>query len=84
MLSEVKERLEGPKYNIDLRGKGIGMSTMQKGSFYRSVLTLLSLIVVHPQESTKQTEIQHLQQYYFCQIPKTHEYPGKADIILTP
>ena len=39
MLSEVKERLEGPKYNIDFfgeglgrQGKGIGMSTMQKGA----------------------------------------------------
>ena len=37
MLSEVKERLEGPKYNNDFggkglgrQGKGIGMSTMQK------------------------------------------------------
>ena len=52
MLSEVKERLEGPKYNIDFegkglgyRGKGIGMSTMQKGPFLGSVSTLLSLIV---------------------------------------
>ena len=24
MLSEVKERLEGPKYNIDFGGKGLG------------------------------------------------------------
>ena len=54
MLSEVKERSEGPKYNIDLgergwgrQGKGIhvGISTMQKGPFYGSVSTLLSLIV---------------------------------------
>ena len=39
-LSEVKERLEGPKYNIDLkgRGKGIGMSTMQKGAILRKCL----------------------------------------------
>ena len=39
MLLVVKERLEGPKYNIDLRGgagdtqgEGIGMSTVQKGA----------------------------------------------------
>ena len=39
MLSEVKERLEGPKYNIDFggrgggrQGKGIGKSTIQKGA----------------------------------------------------
>jgi len=25
MLSEVKERLEGPKYNIDLGGEGVGV-----------------------------------------------------------
>ena len=42
MLSEVKERLEGPKYNIDFGGKELGfrgegnrtMSTMQKGVIY--------------------------------------------------
>ena len=52
MLSEVKERLEGPKYNNDFggkglgrQGKGIGMSTMQKVPFYGSVSTLLSLVV---------------------------------------
>ena len=26
MLSEVKERLEGPKYNIDFGGKGLGQT----------------------------------------------------------
>ena len=47
MLSEVKERLEGPKYNIDFGGRGggrqgmaIGKSTIQKGPFYGSVSTL--------------------------------------------
>ena len=39
MLLVVKERLEGPKYNIDFgggggntQGEGKGMSTVQKGS----------------------------------------------------
>ena len=38
MLLVVKERLEGPKYNIDFGGGGggtqgrIGMSTVQKGA----------------------------------------------------
>ena len=54
MLSEVKKRHEGPKFNIDFGGKGLGstgeevkisISTMQKGPFYGSVSTLLSLIV---------------------------------------
>ena len=52
MLFEVKERLEGLEYNIDFgggsggtQGKGIGMFTTQKGVIYRSVLTLLSLVV---------------------------------------
>ena len=51
MLSEVKKRLEGPKFNIDFGGRGwgrqgkeISISTMQKGPFYGSVSTLLSLI----------------------------------------
>ena len=35
MLSEVKERLEDPKYR---QGKGIGMSTMQKGAILRKCL----------------------------------------------
>ena len=42
MLSELKERLEGPKYNIDFggrgwgrQGKGISISTMQKGAILR-------------------------------------------------
>ena len=44
MLSEVKKRLEGPKYNIDFggggrglgrQGKGISISTMQKGAILR-------------------------------------------------
>ena len=42
MLSEVKKRLEGPNFNIDFRGggwgrqgKGIGISTMQKGAILR-------------------------------------------------
>ena len=38
MLSEVKERLEGPKYNIDFGGKGIGMSTMQKEAILQKYL----------------------------------------------
>ena len=44
MLSKVKERLEGPKYNIDFGGKGLGyrgegdMSTMQKGVIYGKCL----------------------------------------------
>ena len=46
MLSEVKERLEGPKYNIDFgggrgggrQGKGIGKSTVQKGAILRKRL----------------------------------------------
>ena len=45
MLSEVKEKLDGPKYNIDSGGrgwgrqeKGIGMSTMQKGAISRKCL----------------------------------------------
>ena len=45
MLSEVKERLEGPKYNIDFgrkglgrQGKGIGMPTMQKGAILQKCL----------------------------------------------
>ena len=44
-MSEVKERLEGPKYDIDWggrgwgrQGKGIGMSTMQKGAILRKCL----------------------------------------------
>ena len=45
-LSEVKERLEGPKYNIDFgegrgggrQGKGIGKSTIQKGAILRKCL----------------------------------------------
>ena len=32
MLSEVKKRLEGPKFNIDFGGKGISISTMQEGA----------------------------------------------------
>ena len=51
MLFVVKERLEGLKHNSGLGGRGgstqgqrIGMSTVQKGPFYRSVLTRLSLI----------------------------------------
>ena len=39
MLFVVKERIEGPKYNIDFggrgedtQGEGIDMSTMQKGT----------------------------------------------------
>ena len=43
MLSEVKKRLEGPKFNIDFgggrgwgrQGKGIGISTIQKGAILR-------------------------------------------------
>ena len=42
MLSEVKKRLEGPNFNIDLggrgwgrQGKGISISTMQKGAILR-------------------------------------------------
>ena len=47
MLSEVKKRFEGPKFNIDFdidfggkgfwgrQGKGIGISTMQKGAILR-------------------------------------------------
>ena len=42
MLSEVKKRLEGPKFNIDFggrgwgrQGKGISISTMQKGAILR-------------------------------------------------
>ena len=46
MLSEVKERLEGPKYNIDFgggrgwgkQGKGVGMPPMQKGTILRKCL----------------------------------------------
>ena len=45
MLFEVKERLEGIKYNIDFggrgggtQGKGIGMSTMQKGAILKNCL----------------------------------------------
>ena len=42
MLSEVKKKLEGPKFNIDFgvrgwgrQGKGIRISTMQKGAILR-------------------------------------------------
>ena len=35
MLSEVKKRIEGPKFNIDFGGKGISISTMQKGAILR-------------------------------------------------
>ena len=43
MLSEVKKRLEDPKYNIDFgggrgwgrQGKGISISTVQKGGILR-------------------------------------------------
>ena len=42
MLSEVKKRLEGPTFNIDFggkgwgrQGKGISISTMQKGAILR-------------------------------------------------
>ena len=53
MLSEAKERLEGPKHNIDFGGEGVGvdrgrewgMSTMQKGAIFMEVSRLLSLIV---------------------------------------
>ena len=54
MLFLVEERLDAIKYNIDFggrgggtKGEGIGMSTIKKklGPFYRSVSTLLSLIV---------------------------------------
>ena len=45
MLSEVKERLEGPKYNIDFggrgwgrQGKGIAIPTMQKEAILRECL----------------------------------------------
>ena len=45
MLSEVRERLEGPKYNIDFGGRGggrqgkeIGKSTIQKGAILRKCL----------------------------------------------
>ena len=45
MLFEVKERLEGLEYNIDFgrrewgtQGKGIGMSTMQKGAILQKCL----------------------------------------------
>ena len=44
MLFIVKERLEGLKYNIGFGGEGVGM--FKKGALYRSVSTLLSLIVV--------------------------------------
>ena len=29
MLSEVKERLEGPKYNMDFRGEGVGVDRVR-------------------------------------------------------
>ena len=53
MLSEVKERLESLKYNIDFGEKGWGntgegdryMSTMEKGVILQKCLTLLSLIL---------------------------------------
>ena len=53
MLSEVKERLEGLKYHLDFVERGWWNTgerdryifTMEKGSFYRSASTLLSLIV---------------------------------------
>jgi len=42
MLSEVKNRLVGPNFNIDFggrgwgrQGKGIGISTMKKGAILR-------------------------------------------------
>ena len=45
MLPKVKERLEGPEYNIDFgwmgwgrQGKGIGMSTMEEGAILRKCL----------------------------------------------
>ena len=43
MLSEVKERLEGPKCNIDFggKGKGIGMSTMQKRAIFGNCLNTI-------------------------------------------
>ena len=51
MLSEVKERLEDPKYNIDFGGKGLGRQGEEDGyvhyakkrQFYGSVSSLLSL-----------------------------------------
>ena len=52
MLFVDKERLEGLKHNIGFRergggtqGDGIGMFTVHKRPFYRSVSTRLSLIV---------------------------------------
>ena len=52
MLFVDKERLEGLKHNIGFRergrgtqGNGIGMFTVHKRPFYRSVSTRLSLIV---------------------------------------
>ena len=55
MLSEVKERLEGPKYNIDFGGKGLGycrgegdryVHYAKRGHFWEvSTSTLLFLIV---------------------------------------
>ena len=51
MLFEVKERLEGLKYNIDFggrgwgyTGKGVGMFTMQKGAILKKCLNTLSLL----------------------------------------
>ena len=52
MLFVEKERLKGLKQNIGFggrgggtQGEGIGMFTVQKGPFYRSVSTRLSLII---------------------------------------
>ena len=53
MLSEVKKRLEGPEFNIDFGGKGLVKTGegdkyihyANRGHFYGSVSTLLSLIV---------------------------------------
>ena len=55
MLSEVKERLEGPKYNIDFGGKGIGMSTMLKGAI---LWKCLNTFVPHQGLETKEIESQ--------------------------
>ena len=44
MVSEVKERLEGPKYNIDLGGKGLG-DRGEGDRYVVSTSTLLFLIV---------------------------------------
>ena len=82
MLSEVKERLEGPKYNIDFggrgggrQGKGIGKSTIQKGAILRKCL---NTFVPH----CLNAKLYYCTQVELCMTMILTEIKGINDIIM--